>query len=63
MATLADLDAYGRDTDGALMSSPPASSQATSAARAAANAGIACVVTRRLRTFPSDVARRQLFVP
>jgi phytoene synthase len=33
------------------------------AVAAAANAGIASAVTSRLRTFPADVARRQLFVP
>ena len=52
MATLADLDAYGRDTDGALMSLAARVLAGDDAAAAAANAGIACAVTRRLRTFP-----------
>jgi 15-cis-phytoene synthase len=63
MATLADLDAYGRDTDGALMSLAARVLSGDDAAAAAASAGIACAVTSRLRTFPADVARRQLFVP
>jgi phytoene synthase len=67
MATLAEFDAYGRDTDGALMSLAArvlaGDDAAAAAAAAAASAGIACAVTSRLRTFPADVARRQLFVP
>jgi 15-cis-phytoene synthase len=63
MATLADLDAYGRDTDGALMSLAARVLSGDDAAAAAASAGIACAVTSRLRSFPADVARRQLYVP
>jgi 15-cis-phytoene synthase len=63
MATLADLDAYGRDTDGTLMSLAARVLAVDEAAAAAAAAGIACAVTSRLRTFPADVARRQMFVP
>jgi 15-cis-phytoene synthase len=63
MATLAALDAYGRDTDGALMSLAARILAGDGAAAAAASAGVACAVTRRLRSFPADVARRQMFVP
>jgi 15-cis-phytoene synthase len=63
MATLADLDAYGRDTDGALMSLAARVLADNDAMAAAASAGIACVVTNRLRSFPADAARRQMFVP
>jgi phytoene synthase len=64
VATLAELDAYGRDTDGALISlAARVLSGDDVAAAAAANAGIAYTVTGRLRSFPADVARRQLFVP
>jgi phytoene synthase len=63
MATLADLDAYGRDTDGALMSLAARVLGEEEATGAAASAGVACAVTHRLRTFAADVARRQLFVP
>jgi 15-cis-phytoene synthase len=63
MASFADLDAYGRDTDGAFISLAARVLAGDGAAAAAASAGIACAVTSRLRTFPRDVARRQLFVP
>jgi phytoene synthase len=63
MATLADLDAYGRDTEGALMGLAARVLAGDDAAAAAASAGIACAVTNRLRTFPADAARRQMFVP
>jgi 15-cis-phytoene synthase len=63
MATLADLDAYGRDTDGTLMGLAARVLAGNDAAAAAASAGVACTVTRRLRSFPADVARRQMFVP
>jgi 15-cis-phytoene synthase len=63
MATLADLDAYGRDTDGVLMSLAARVLGGDDAATAAGSAGIACAVASRLRTFPADVARRQMFVP
>jgi 15-cis-phytoene synthase len=63
MATLADLDAYARDTDGALMSLAARVLAGDEAADAAASAGVACTVTHRLRSFAADVARRQMFVP
>jgi 15-cis-phytoene synthase len=63
MATLADFDAYARDTDGALMSLAARVLADDAAGAAAASAGIACAVTYRLRSFPADVARRQMFVP
>jgi 15-cis-phytoene synthase len=63
MATPADLDAYARDTDGALTSLAARVLVGDEVAAAAASAGIACAVTSRLRTFPADVARRQMFVP
>ncbi len=63
IATLADLDAYGRDTDGTLMGLAARVLSGDDAAAAAASAGIACAVTSRLRSFAADVARRQLFVP
>jgi 15-cis-phytoene synthase len=67
MATLADLDAYGRDTDGVLigLAAQILGGDAAQAAVASAadTAGIADTVTSRLRTFPVDVARRQMFVP
>jgi 15-cis-phytoene synthase len=65
MATLADLDAYGRDTEGALMALA-ARILADGAApdpALAASAGVACTVARHLRSFPHDVSRRQMFVP
>src|SRR5271155_1368209 len=64
MATLADLDAYGRDTDGALvmLAARILGGDATSDT-VAASAGIASAVTRRLRSFSFDVSRRQMFVP
>jgi 15-cis-phytoene synthase len=66
MASLADLDAYGRDTEGALMALGTrilAGSQGFGMAAAAAAAGIACTIAHRLRSFPYDVSRRQMFVP
>jgi 15-cis-phytoene synthase len=63
MATLADLDAYGRDTDGTLMSLAARVLAGDEAMAAAASAGIALTVTSRLRTFSADAARRQMFVP
>jgi phytoene synthase len=63
MATLADLDAYARDTDGVLMSLAACILADDEATATAASAGIACAVTSRLRTFPADAARRQMFVP
>jgi 15-cis-phytoene synthase len=63
MATLADLDVYGRDTDGTLMSLAARILAGNEAAAAAASAGVACAITGRLRSFPANVARRQMFVP
>jgi phytoene synthase len=67
MATLADLDTYGRDTEAALMTLGArilAGETAPDAlARGTVPAGIACAVAHRLRSFPVDVSRRQLFLP
>ncbi len=68
MATAAELDAYGRDTEGVLMTLAArilagSAGIAAATADAAATAGIAAAATRRLRSFPADLARRQLFVP
>jgi 15-cis-phytoene synthase len=63
MATLADLDAYGRDTDGVLTSLAARVLAGDGVAVAAASAGVACAVTRQLRSFPADAGRRQMFVP
>jgi phytoene synthase len=63
MATLADLDAYGRDTDGALMSLAARVLAGDEATAAAESAGIASAVTNHLRSFAADVARRQIFMP
>jgi 15-cis-phytoene synthase len=66
MATVADLDAYGRDTEGAVMLSGArilAGGTEQPGESAAASAGFACAVTHRLRSFPLDVARHQMFVP
>ena len=67
MASLADLDAYAERTSGALFAlsaqilGGKAGTEASMAA--AASAGIAWGVTRRLRSFPRDLAWRQMFVP
>jgi 15-cis-phytoene synthase len=65
MAKLADLDAYGRATEGALMSlgAQILAGGTEPGAAAAAAGGIACAITHRLRSFPADVSRRQMFVP
>ncbi len=66
MATFAKLDAYGRDTDGALIvlgARILAGGDGPGAGSAAASAGAACAVAHRLRSFPIDVSRRQMFVP
>jgi 15-cis-phytoene synthase len=65
MATVADLDAYGRDTEGALILSGARilAGGTEPGAGAAACAGIACAVAHRLRSFPLDASRRQMFVP
>lgn len=67
MASLADLDSYAVRTSGALFAlsaqilGGKAGTEASMAA--AASAGIAWGVTQRLRSFPHDLARRQMFVP
>jgi 15-cis-phytoene synthase len=67
MPSLADLDAYAEQTSGTLFA---LAAQILGGTRsvdpvvaAAAPAGIAYGVAQRLRTFPCDLARRQLFVP
>ncbi len=67
MPSLADLDAYAERTSGTLFALAaqilePAH-DADAIAAAAGPAGIACGVAQRLRSFPRDLARRQLFVP
>jgi phytoene synthase len=65
MTTVADLDAYGRDTEAALMTLGVrilAGGTETGAA-VAASGGIACATAHRLRSFPVDISRRQMFVP
>jgi 15-cis-phytoene synthase len=66
MATLADLDSYGRDTEAAVMTLGArvlAGGENPGTAAAAAAAAIACTIAHRLRSFPYDVSRRQMFVP
>lgn len=67
MPTLADLDAYAERTSGALLTLSAqilgAKDGADMCMGAAAPAGIAGVVAQRLRSFPRDLALRQLFVP
>jgi 15-cis-phytoene synthase len=66
MASLADLDSYGRDTEAAVMTLGArvlAGGEDPGTAAAAAAAGIACTIAHRLRSFPYDVSRRQMFVP
>jgi len=67
MASLADLDAYAERTCGTLFALAAQVLGGTDGrdaiAVAAAPAGIAYGVAQRLRTFPRDLARRQLFVP
>jgi phytoene/squalene synthetase len=59
MATVAELDAYGRDTEGALMTlgARVLAGGEVPGAGAAASVGIACAVAHRLRSFPLDVSR------
>src|SRR5215831_17993413 len=67
MPTLADLDAYAERTSGTLFSlgaqilAGPDGAGAIGAATAPA--AIAYGVAQRLRTFPRDLARAQLFLP
>ena len=65
MATLADLDAYGRDTEAALITlgAQILADNVERDSPALAPAGIACAVAHRLRSFPLDLSRRQMFVP
>jgi phytoene synthase len=66
MASLADLDSYGRDTEAAVMTLSArvlAGGEDPGTASAAAAAGVACTIAYRLRSFSFDVSRRQMFVP
>ena len=67
MSSVADLDAYAEHTCGTLFALAAqilgGTDGAGAIAAAAAPAGIAYGVAQRLRTFPRDLARRQLFVP
>jgi phytoene synthase len=67
MASLAELDAYAQNTAGVsfAIAAQILGGKAGADAReaAAAPAGIAWGVAQRLRSFPHDLARRQMFVP
>jgi phytoene synthase len=67
MARLADLDAYAAHTSGALFALAAhilgGKDGAAAAMAAIAPAGIAWCVAQRLRSFPHDLALRQMFVP
>jgi phytoene synthase len=66
MASLADLDAYAEQTSGALFALAAqivGGTDGVAALAAVAPAGIAWGVAQRLRSFPRDLAHRQLFVP
>jgi phytoene synthase len=65
MPSVTDLDAYAERTAGTLfaLAAQTLGGSDSAPAIAAAAAGIAYGVAQRLRTFPSDLARRQLFVP
>jgi phytoene synthase len=66
MPSLADLDAYAERTAGtmfALAAQILRGADAENYCAAAAPAGIAYGLTQRLRGFPRDIARRQMFVP
>src|SRR5258708_18688782 len=67
MPSLADLDAYAEHTSGTLFALAAqilgGTDRADAIVVAATPAGIAYGVAQRLRTFPRDLARRQLFVP
>jgi phytoene synthase len=67
MASIADLDAYAAHTSGALFALAAqvlgGKDSAAASTAAAAAAGIAWGVTQRLRSFPRDLAYRQMFVP
>jgi phytoene synthase len=66
MPGVAELDRYAASTAGTLFTLGArilGGTDEPAAAAAAPPAGIAYAVAQRLRTFPHDVARRQLFVP
>jgi 15-cis-phytoene synthase len=72
MASIADLDAYAEQTSGALFALaaqilsaqiPGGREAAGASGIAAAPAGIAYGIAQRLRSFPHDLAHRQLYVP
>lgn len=67
MASLADLDAYAMRTSGALFALSAqvlcGKEGADASMAAAMSAGIAWGVAQRLRSFPHDLAHRQMFVP
>ncbi len=67
MASLADLDAYAENTSGAVLALAArilgGKGGADAAEAAVAPAGIAAGVAARLRSFPRDLALRQMFVP
>jgi phytoene synthase len=66
MATLSDLDAYGRDTEAAVMTLGArilAGGSEHAGEAAAVPAGIACAVVQHLQSFPLDLSRRQMFLP
>jgi 15-cis-phytoene synthase len=67
MPSLADLDAYAERTAGTLFALGAqilgGADGADAFAAAAVPAAIAYGVAQRLRTFPRDIARRQIFVP
>jgi len=67
MPSLADLDVYAERTAGASFRLGAqilgSTDGADTIAAAAVPAGVAYVLAQRLRTFPRDIARRQLFLP
>jgi phytoene synthase len=65
MASLADLDAYAEQTSGVLfaLAAHILGGKEGADASAVAPAGIAWGVAQRLRSFPRDLAHRQLYVP
>jgi phytoene synthase len=66
MSSLADLDAYAERTAGtvlALAAQILGGADADNSSSVAIPAGVAYEVVQRLRAFPRDIARRQIFVP
>jgi phytoene synthase len=66
MASTADLDAYAEHTSGTLFALAAhilGGKEGADASAAAAPVGIAWGVAQRLRSFPHDLAHRQMFVP